>query len=106
MGVRIEKVFDKNGKIIGQRIVNNSSSPPPQQQIGQTPLKSTPQMNQNGQILSVKAGSDGNRMPKSTPKVANLNSPQMAHQIVNGPNGQMFLVPANNSPKVDKNIEF
>ena len=48
-------------------------------------------------------------MPKSTPKiaignVANLNSPQMAHQIVNGPNGQMFLVPANNNPKVQ--IEY
>ena len=44
-------------------------------------------------------------MPKSTPKVANLNSPQMAHQIINGPNGQMFLVPANNNPKVHK-IQF
>ena len=39
-------------------------------------------------------------MPKSTAKVANLNLPQMAHQIVNGPNGQMFLVPTNNNPKV------
>ena len=43
-------------------------------------------------------------MPKSTAKVANLNLPQMAHQIVNGPNGQMFLVPANNNPKV--HIEY
>ena len=89
-GARIEKVFDKNGKVIGQRIVNNS-----------TPI-SPPAQTQNGQILTVKAGNDGNRMPKNTAKVANLNSPQMAHQIVNGPNGQMFLVPANNNPKVHK----
>ena len=45
-------------------------------------------------------------MPKSTPKVANLNSPQMAHQIVNGPNGQMFLVPANNNPTTKVHIEY